>query len=95
MKKGSKILVLWLYGVFCKKLKLFTIIRQKIEKKDFLQNESIKNPYYSLFYADLMQNTVFDINQYILRYKYIKSNGNDYLYLAFLAQKGEETDWER
>ena len=39
-----------------------------------------------------MQKNVFDFNQYILRYKlFIKSNGNGYLYLAFLAHNGEET----
>ena len=45
-----------------------------------------------------MQKNVFDFNHYILRYKlFIKSNGdgNDYLYLAFLAQKCEGTVEER
>ena len=46
---------------------------ENIEKNYLLQIVSIKNPFYSKFYADSigiipMQKTVFDFKHYILRY---------------------------
>ena len=43
---------------------------ENIEKKnDLLQILSIKNPYYSKFYADSNAKKLYDINHYNLRYK--------------------------
>ena len=63
----------------------------KNRKNDLLQNVSIKNPFYSEFYAVPMQKTVLISS---ITFK-SNGNGNDYLYLAFLAQNGEGTVRER
>ena len=62
------------------------IVRGKIEKNDLLQNVSIKNPYYSKFYADSNAK-----NRFSFQPLYLKVTVTFICIWLFLAQNGEGT----
>ena len=87
MKNGSKIIILWRFVHNFEKF-MTKLSGKKSKKNDLLQNVSIKNPYYSKFYADSKAKNRFSFQSLYLKVTVMVTLICIWL---FLVQKGEGT----